>query len=191
MKLLLPWAQHNHRFITFNLRTSGPSEAYKEPVRKVLAALAPDLAPTVLETVEEELASDLSYFTFLRRLLVQIAGLGLLLSAIGIYGVVANLASERTKEIGIRMALGAQPSSLVWLFLRNGLQLAAIGTALGLFAAYALITVLSRVIPNLPGSDPRMVATVATGLVVVALVACWVPARRTTRISPTVALRTE
>jgi ABC-type lipoprotein release transport system permease subunit len=191
MKLLLPWAQHNHRFITFNLRTSGPSEAYKEPVRKVLAALAPDLAPTVLETVEEELASDLSYFTFLRRLLVQIAGLGLLLSAIGIYGVVANLASERTKEIGIRMALGAQPSSLVWLFLRNGLQLAAIGTALGLFAAYALITVLSRVIPNLPGSDPRMVAIVATGLVVVALVACWVPARRTTRISPTVALRTE
>lgn len=190
-KFMIPWAQQNHRFITFNVRTAGPSEAYKEPVRKVLAGLAPDLAPTILETVEDELASELSYFTFLRRLLVQIAALGLLLSAVGIYGVVANLASERTKEIGIRMALGAQPGDLIWLFLKGGIQLAAIGAAIGVGAAYGLVVVLSRMLPAVPGKDPRVIAGVAVLLFLVALIACWLPARRTARVSPTVALRTE
>jgi ABC-type antimicrobial peptide transport system permease subunit len=135
------------------------------------------------------LADEVYYFTFLRKVLVQIAALGLLLSAVGIYGVVANLASERTKEIGIRMALGAQPGSLVWLFVRDGIQLALTGAVIGLVAAYFLVVTLHRMIPALPGKDPWLVAGMALLLVVVALVACWLPARRTTRISPTVALR--
>jgi ABC-type antimicrobial peptide transport system permease subunit len=117
--------------------------------------------------------------------------LGLLLAAVGIYGVVANLASERTKEIGIRMALGAQPGGLVWLFLKNGIALAAIGATIGLVASLILLHVLAKMLPFVPGNDPRVVAGVASFLVAVALAACWLPAKRATKISPTVALSSE
>jgi predicted permease len=191
LKFMVPWAQNSHRFITFSVRTSGPSAAYKEPVRKAIGLLAPDLAVSVLATVEDEMADMLSYFDFLRKVLTQIAVLGLLLSGVGIYGVVANLASERTKEIGIRMALGAQPGGIVWLFLRNGIQLAVLGAAIGLVAAFSLTIILGRIIPVLPGKDPWVVLGAALFLVSVALLACWLPARRTSRVSPTIALRSE
>ena len=137
------------------------------------------------------MADEVSYFTFLRRLLIQISVLGLLLASVGIYGVVANLASERTKEIGIRMALGAQSGSIVWLFLRNGIQLAVVGAAIGLLASLVLLRILGRVLPMLPGDDPRAVACAAVALVAVALFACWLPARRTSLINPNVALNAE
>jgi len=173
------------------VRTAGPPGPLKEPVRKAIAQLLPDLALDYLATIDEDTANLYSYFNFLRQILLQIACLGLLLSGVGIYGVVANLASERTKEIGIRMALGAQPGGIVWLFVRNGLLLAAAGAVLGLVAAYVLVTTLGRILPALPGKDPAVVMGAATLLVGVALVACWLPARRTTQISPTVALRAE
>jgi predicted permease len=191
LKFMVPWAQNNHRFITFSVRTSGPSAAYKEPVRKAIGLLAPDLAVSMLATVEEQMADELSYFDFLREVLTLIAGLGLLLSGVGVYGVVANLASERTKEIGIRMALGAQPGGIVWLFLRNGIQLAVLGAAIGLAAAVPLTMTLGRMIPVLPGRDPWMVVGAALFLVSVALFACWLPARRTSSVSPVIALRAE
>jgi putative ABC transport system permease protein len=188
---MVPWAQNNHRFITFSVRTYGPSAAYKEPVRKAISLLAPDLAVTFLATVEEEMAGELSYFNFLRKVLTLIAGLGMLLSGVGIYGVVANLASERTREIGIRMALGSQPGGIVWLFLRNGLQLAVLGASIGLAAAYALTLILGRMIPVLPGRDPWVIVGAALFLVSVSLLACWLPARRSSSVSPTIALRSE
>jgi predicted permease len=191
LKFMVPWAQNNHRFITFSVRTSGPSAAYKEPVRKAISLLVPDLAVSMLDTVEDEMADELSYFDFLRKVLTLIAGLGLLLSGVGIYGVVANLASARTKEIGIRMALGAQPGGIVWLFLRNGIQLAVLGTAIGLVASFSLTMILGRMIPVLPGKDPWVVMGAALFLVSVALFACWLPARRTSSVSPTIALRSE
>ena len=98
---------------------------------------------------------------------------------------------ERTKEIRIRMALGAQPRGLIWLFVRNGLILASIGAAIGLCISFALVTVLARILPALPSNNPSVVIGAAILLVAVALLACWLPARRTTRISPTVALRAE
>jgi putative ABC transport system permease protein len=191
LKFMVPWAQNNHRFITFSVRTSGPSAAYKEPVRKAISLMAPDLAVSMLATVEDQLADELSYFIFLRKVLTLIAGLGLLLSGVGVYGVVANLASERTKEIGIRMALGAQPGGIVWLFLRNGIKLAVLGASIGLAAAFSLTLILGRMIPVLPGRDPSVVVGAALFLVSVALFACWLPARRTSGVSPTVALRSE
>ncbi len=191
LKFMVPWAQNNHRFITFSVRTSGPSAAYKEPLRKAISLLAPDLAVSMLATVEEQMADELSYFEFLRKVLTLIAGLGLLLSGVGVYGVVANLASERTKEIGIRMALGAQPGGIVWLFLRNGIQLAVLGASIGVAAALFLTTILSRIIPVLPGRDPWVIVGAALFLVCVALFACWLPARRTSSVSPMIALRAE
>ena len=193
LKFLRPWAQESDPVhgMVLCLRTAGPTAGFKEPLRKAIGVLLPDLALNYLATIEEDTAYTYAYFNFLRRVLVQIAVLGLLLSAVGIYGVVANLASERTKEIGIRLALGAQPAGIVWLFLRNGLFLAGAGAALGLGAGYGVVTILARILPALPGKDPWFVLGSSLVLMAVALFACWLPARRTTKISPTVALRAE
>jgi len=191
LRFLRPWSQDSSQGVVFCVRTAGPPDLLKEPVRKTIGRLLPDLAFGYLATSDEDTAQTYSYFTFLRRILVQIAGLGLLLSAVGIYGVVANLASERTKEIGIRVALGAQPRGLVWLFVQNGIMLASIGALIGLCLSFVLVTMLSRLLPALPGRDPGFVVCAALLLVAVALFACWLPARRTTKISPMVALRAE
>ena len=152
LRFVRPWAQDTgNNNIVFTVRTAGPPGPLKESMRKAIGVLLPDLALNYLATIDEDTASTYSYFTFLRRILVQIAALGLLLSGIGIYGVVANLASERTKEIGIRMALGAQPGGILWLFVRNGLVLAFAGAALGLVGAFVLTTTLGRLLPALPG----------------------------------------
>jgi predicted permease len=191
LRFIRPWSQDSSNGVVFCVRTAGPPALSKEAVRKAIGQLQPDLAVNYLATSEEDTAQTYLYFNFLRRILVQIAGLGLLLSAVGIYGVVANLASERTKEIGIRMALGAQPHGIVWLFVRNGIVLASIGAVIGLCISFGLITMLSRLLPALPGKDPGVVICAALLLVAVALFACWLPARRTTRVSPVVALRAD
>ena len=192
LRFVRPWAQDTgNNNIVFTVRTAGPPGPLKESMRKAIGVLLPDLALNYLATIDEDTASTYSYFTFLRRILVQIAALGLLLSGIGIYGVVANLASERTKEIGIRMALGAQPRGILWLFVRNGLVLAFAGAALGLVGAFVLTTTLGRLLPALPGRDMWTIFSAALGLVAVAVIACWLPAQKATRISPMIALRDE
>jgi len=188
---LVPWAQNNHRFISFNVRTAGDPGPFKETVRKAMGLLAPDVALSDLQTVPEVMDEEVSYFEFLRRMLLQTSALGLLLAAVGIYGVVANLASERTKEIGIRMALGAQPAGLAWLFLKNGIQLATVGWVIGLGTSFLLLSFLTKMLPNLPGNNPLFVIAVSFLLVATALLACWLPARRATKVDPTVALRSE
>jgi putative ABC transport system permease protein len=190
-RFLRPWTQDSGGSITFMVRTAGPPGPLKESVRKAIGALVPDLALNYLATIDEDTVQTYSFFVFLRRLLLQIAVLGLLLSGVGIYGVVANLATERTKEIGIRMALGAQPMRILWLFVRNGIVLAFAGAALGVGGAFILVTVLSRIMPYLPGRDPLAIVGSAALLIVIAVFACWLPARRTTKVNPTVALRVE
>jgi ABC-type antimicrobial peptide transport system permease subunit len=135
--------------------------------------------------------AQMSIFNFVGNLLLEISALGLLLASVGIYGVVANLAAERTKEIGIRMALGAEPGRLIWLFLKGGMQLALVGTAAGLGAAFALLHILTKMLPIVPGNDPCVVACVALILILIAVMACWLPAWRASKVSPTTALRAE
>lgn len=189
-RLLRPWAQVRGGMI-FSVRTAGPPELLKESVRKAFGRLLPDVALDSVATIDEEIAQSIGYFTFVRRFLVQIAGLGLLLSAVGIYGVVANLAAERTKEMGIRMALGAQPANILRLFVQNGLILACIGATLGLVGAFALVATLERILPVLPGKDPIVLAGTAAVLVAVAIFSCWLPVRRAAKVDPMVALRAE
>jgi putative ABC transport system permease protein len=191
-RFLRPWSQYSgNGTVVFSVRTQGPPGPIKDSLRKTMGVLLPDLALNELSTVEESTAGTYSFFTFLRRILVHIGVLGLLLSAIGIYGVVANLATERTKEIGIRMALGAQPGGILWMFVRNGLVLACAGAALGLVGALAIVTILGRILPYLPGRNPGVIAGAAAVLIIIALLACWLPARRTTKVSPMQALRVE
>lgn len=189
-RILRPWAQVRGGMI-FSLRTAGPPGLLKDSVRQAIARLLPDVALDTVATIDEEIASGYAYYAFVRRILVQIAGLGLLLSAIGIYGVVANLAAERTREIGIRMALGGQSADILWLFVRNGLFLACTGATVGLMGAFALVAMLERILPVLPGKNPLVVAGAAAVLVAVAIMACWLPARRTTKVNPVLALRAE
>jgi putative ABC transport system permease protein len=191
LRLLRPFAQNNQRFVSFNIRTSGPPAPMKETVRKAMGMVTPDIALSALSTAREVMDDEVAFFAFFRRMLLHISVLGLLLASVGVYGVVAALVSERTKEVGIRMALGARPAGLVWLFLKNGLRLSIIGAAVGLGASYLLLKLLERMLPALPGRDLGVTAGIAFLLVGIALLASWLPARRATKTDPLVALRAE
>ena len=186
-----PWAQQSLRFVTFSLHCVSAPRTLTDRVRQALAGIEPDVAITDLTTAEEAMKNSLSGYAFVRRTLAQLAGLGLLLSAVGVYGVIANLTVERTHEIGVRMALGAQSGDVIWFFLRNGVTLALIGAAIGLVLSFALVRVLIHTVAIIPGNNPWIIAGLAAVLVGVAVLACWLPARRATKVNPLVALRAE
>ena len=119
------------------------------------------------------------------------AGLAVILTALGLYGVVSYTVAQRTHEIGIRMALGAQGESVQRIFVSRGLTLAAMGLALGLTGAAALMRLLSSFLFGVNPFDPATYVSVAAGLGLVALIATWLPARQATRIDPMLALRAE
>jgi ABC-type antimicrobial peptide transport system permease subunit len=118
-------------------------------------------------------------------------GLGMVLAVVGLYGVVSFTSSRRTHEIGIRMALGAQPGNIFTLVLRQAVVLVAAGIGVGLMAALAVTRLLSTMLVGVAPYDPVTFASVAAVLVVVALIACFLPARRAARLDPSVALRYE
>ena len=115
----------------------------------------------------------------------------MILAAVGIYGVVSYTVVQRTGELGIRVALGAQTRDVLWLVLRKGAVLVISGALLGAVGAYGVSIVLISLIPSLPTRDPLIVVLTGIGLVLVAMVACYIPARRATRVDPLVALRSE
>jgi ABC-type antimicrobial peptide transport system permease subunit len=117
--------------------------------------------------------------------------LALLIAATGIYGMLSYLVVERTSEIGIRMALGAQRRNVLLLIVRDGMKLAAIGTAIGLAAALVLAKVMSSLLLGIGPMDALTFAAVSLGALAVALLACYIPARRATKVDPLVALRTD
>lgn len=128
---------------------------------------------------------------FRTALLGLFAVAALVLAAIGIYGVMAYSVSQRTRELGIRLALGAQPGDVRALVIGHGLTLALTGVAIGIGGALALTRVMSGLLFGISATDPSTFAAVAVLLVAVALVACWLPARRATRVDPALALRTD
>lgn len=117
--------------------------------------------------------------------------MALLLTAIGIYAVIAYSVVQRTREIGIRMALGAQTRNVLKLVVRNGMRLALIGVVIGLAGALALSRLMTSLLFGVTATDTLTFATVSTGLIAIALLACYIPARRATKVDPLVALRNE
>jgi hypothetical protein len=186
-----PWAQSSGRYIAFAVHSTHDPRPLEGSVRKVLSKIEPDVAITSLGTIDEYMRSMLSSLETVSDSLVEISVLGLLLSFVGVFGVIANLASERVREIGIRMALGADASDVLWLFLRSGMRVALVGTGIGLLASCGLMVTLTKLLGAFPGNDPRVVIIVTVLLVGVSLLACWLPARRATQVDPVVALRAE
>lgn len=189
----VPLAQNFVSVQTLQLRTSVPPESLIAPVRNVIHGLAPDLPiidAVTMQTVLEG-TNGTQLFRFGAYFAAAIGGLGLFLAVLGVYGVVSFAAVQRTREIGIRMALGGDDRDVLRLMLRQGVGMVIAGLGIGVVAALALTRVMARYLLDVSPSDPLTYVIVALLLTVVALVACWIPARRATQIDPGVALRYE
>lgn len=169
------------------LEPSSLTPALRTAVREVDPALPVfDVLP-----MEARLSNSVAHRRFNLALLGAFAALALALAGIGVYGVIAYLVTERTREVGIRMALGAQRSDVIRLFIKQGMTLALLGVALGLIGAFALRRVITAMLFNVGANDPVTFGAVALLLSLVALLACYLPARRASHMDPLVSLRRE
>ncbi len=175
--------------LSWIIRTRTDPLALSSGVQRELLAVDGQLSALQVRSMQQVLMQSTARETFNMLLLTIFAGVALLLAAIGIYGLMSYSLEQRTQEIGIRMALGAQREQMVKLMLVQGLRLAGIGIALGLAASFGLTRLLSSLLFGVKAGDPLIFAVVAGILGVVALVAALVPARRATRIDPILALR--
>ena len=177
--------------MTILVRTANDPRLIAPAARAALQQLDPELPLAGVATMDQLLADSLSRSRFTMLLLGIFAGVALVLAAVGIYGLIAYSVTQRTQELGIRIALGAQRRDVLRLVLAQGTRLTFLGVAIGLFAALALSRLLSTLLFAVSATDPLTFAGVAALLAAVALLACFIPARRATRVDPIVALRYE
>ena len=187
----VPTAQAAPAYLSLILRTSGNPDALGNSLKSAIAGLDPELPVYRIRTARAAVDSGLGSISLLGSLLGAFAAVGLILAAIGIYGVVSYTVVQRTGELGIRMALGAQSRDVLWLVLGKGAVLILMGALIGIAGAYGVSKLLIAYIPSLPTRDPLIVALTGVALAAVALIACYIPARRATRVDPLIALRSE
>jgi putative ABC transport system permease protein len=177
--------------VSIVIRSKGNPISMAAGLRQQVAGIDPDLPVSDIVTMEQRLGLALSVPRFNATLLGVFAGFALLLSMVGIYGVIAYFASQRTHEIGIRMALGARPRSILRLLMGEAAGISLLGVALGVGGALALTGYLSSLLFEIRPTDPATIAGVALALAAAALTASYIPARRATKVDPMVALRYE
>lgn len=189
----LPLNQAYVDFRAVHVRTSLPPEKLQRDIESSLHMLAPDIAVKEMQTMTQSLQGLNGFFLFRfgAQLTSTMGLLGLILAVVGVYSVVSYAAVQRTHEIGIRMALGAAPQDILRMVLRQSVVLVGAGLAVGLAAALAGTRAIASLIVGVRPTDPVTFVAVVALLTVIALVACWIPARRATRVSPLVALRYE
>jgi putative ABC transport system permease protein len=190
-EMFLPHAQRPVPDMTLLVRTDTDPTALIGPIKAEVRALDKDQPISGIATMSQLLADSVAQPRFNSLVLAVFAGLALVLSIAGVYGVVSYAASRRTREWGIRIALGAQRSQLLGLALRQGMLLAGIGIALGVAGASALTRLLGNLLYEVRPFDPLTFAIVPVLLALAALTACWLPARRAARVDPIKALRYE
>jgi putative ABC transport system permease protein len=176
--------------ISWLVRTAGPVDL-SAALRDIVRELDPQMPIANVRPMTEVIGASISSQHFVMLLMGSFAGLALILTAVGIYGVLSYHVSQRTHEIGIRMALGARTGDVLGLVLRQGMTLTLIGVAVGLAAAFALTRLMSSLLYGVSATDPLAFALTSLILTGVALGACFVPARRATKVDPMVALRYE
>jgi putative ABC transport system permease protein len=186
-----PLQQGPEPIITLAIRTRGEPRALLPAVRRALAGVDPAVGFFAVRTMDELMAGTLARRRFNLDLLGGFAVAALLLSAVGLYGVIAYSATQRSREIGIRMALGAAGRSVVWLFFQEGLLLVGAGAAVGLASALALSRLLASQLYGIGSTDPVAFLAVAAVLAAVAALAVLIPARRATKVDPAIVLRSE
>ena len=160
-------------------------------LRRAVAEIDPDLPLSRAGSVRAAVDHFFGQASVAGWVLSLFAGLGLLLAALGTYGVIASFVNQRTIEIGVRLALGAQVRDVLWLVLGKGLRLTVVGVAIGWFGSFGLARALASVAPGLKANEPAVLFSVSGLLLAVATIACWLPARRASRVDPMVALRSE
>ena len=188
----MPYLQHGFNGATLSLivRTAGDPSALAQTLRGLAHQTDPD-APMKFTTMEAMLSEGVAAPRFRTFLFAVFAGLALCLAIAGVYGVMAYTVSQRSNEFGVRIALGASTGSVLRLVLGQGLALACIGLTVGLAASVAGTGLLKSMLFDVQANDPATFVAVATLLTVVALLACYIPARRAMRVDPMVALRYE
>jgi putative ABC transport system permease protein len=186
-----PLAQQPWASVAVAIRTQGDPRNVIASARAELRRIEPGMLIDKVQTMDERIADSVAPRRLNLTLFATFAALALVLSAVGLYGVVAYAAEQRTHEFGIRMALGAQTSDVRRMVLGQGLKLAAAGVAIGIVAALAMSRVIVTLLYQVQPFDAMTMAGVALLVAAVAITACWLPARRATRVAPTVALRCE
>jgi predicted permease len=191
LQMYRPLAQNSVGFVTVALRSIVASDALVTSLRKAVAELDPDQPVYEAGPARESVGRIMRNYGLVSGILAAFAGLGLLLTAIGIYGVMSGFVAQRRNELGVRLALGAQLRDVLTLVLSRGMHLVIWGMILGLVGAWGLARLFSATMPQLPTQAPLAVLSVGLVLACVALLACWLPARRATRVNPMEALRAE
>jgi len=177
--------------MTFVVRTTVDPDAAFAGARAQVAAVDKDLALTQTTTLADVVDTSMADAKFRTTLLAVFAGIALLLAALGIYGVLAYFVSQRSRELGIRLALGAKPAALFRMIVGQGMRPVAVGSAIGLAGAVAVTTLMQSLLFGVTPVDPAAYLVAAGALGAIAVAACAVPALRATRVDPLVALREE
>jgi putative ABC transport system permease protein len=187
----LPLTQNYSPAATMQVRTSGRPEAVISTVRSQVQSLDTNLALTNVQTIGELLSQGLWAPRMGAALLAVFGGLALILAVIGVYGVLSYSVNQQTREIGIRMAMGAQTAGVLRLVVGQGMRLAVVGLVLGLLVAFGAMRLLASLLFGVSAHDPVTFSVVSLVLAVAAVLACYIPARRATKVDPIIALRYE
>jgi putative ABC transport system permease protein len=189
--IYIPLAQEYQPDMTLLVRTTGDPAALLGTLRNEVLAVNKNVPVFAVQTMTEQIAGQLAVDRMIAVLLSIFGGVALLLAAIGIYGVMAYAVAQRTREIGIRLALGAERSDILTMIVRRGLTLALVGAGIGLALAFALTRVVKTLLFGISATDPLTFSAISILLVAVALLASYFPARRATKVDPMSALRNE
>jgi putative ABC transport system permease protein len=188
-EIYLHYLQFPTRGMNLVVRTGDDPQALIGSIRGALREIDPNQPIYSVRTMEERLSRSVTSQRFSALLLGVFAGAALLLAGVGIYGVVAYSVTERTHELGIRIALGAQPRDIFRLVVGQGLILILIGVGIGLAAAFALTRLMSGLLYGISPTDPTTFITISLLLAAIALLASYIPARRATKVDPMLSLR--
>jgi putative ABC transport system permease protein len=188
-QIYVPHAQDSQwNFMGLVIRTAGDPAGFAATLRREVQALDKDQPIYNVRTLDDVVANSLGTRRVSMQLFAVFACAALLLAALGIYGVMAYSVTQRTREIGLRMALGAQKSDVLGLVIRQGMILTVIGVVVGVAGAFALTRVIGNLLYGVTATDPATFVAIPLLLLFVALVACYLPARRAAKLDPTIAL---